>query len=64
MLASGIAILLILVCSFQIKLPRQDPLSAMHNANEGERIYLHLDRYLYMTGDRLWYKAYVLDARN
>ena len=64
MLASGIAILLILLCSFQIKPPRQDPLSAMHNANDGERIYLHLDRYLYMTGDRLWYKAYVIDARN
>jgi hypothetical protein len=30
-------------------------------ARQHEQIYLHLDRFLYVTGDRLWYKAYVID---
>ncbi len=30
-------------------------------ASPHERIYLHLDRYLYFTGGHIWYKAYITD---
>jgi len=52
MRATGITALLILLCSFQLRSPSPLP---------REKVYLHLDRYLYVTGDRLWYKAYVMD---
>jgi hypothetical protein len=29
-----------------------------------EKVYLHLDRHFYLSGDDIWFKAYLVDAQN
>ncbi len=38
--------------------------SSEHASTQGDSIYIHFDRQLYVTGDRLWYKAYVIGKGN
>ncbi|MDR1340021.1 MAG: hypothetical protein LBK58_08230, partial [Prevotellaceae bacterium] len=28
-----------------------------------EKVYLHLDRHFYLSGDDIWFKAYLVDAQ-
>ncbi|MDR1897458.1 MAG: hypothetical protein LBR10_11775, partial [Prevotellaceae bacterium] len=28
-----------------------------------EKVYLHLDRHYYLSGDDIWFKAYLVDAQ-